>query len=145
MNMKKVLIPALSVAALVLGGCAMKCDYAKFHEKAVAAAQKEVKLTKGTIKYTSKSSTKETSAEYHITWNAGNKYWSLDEGSILDSLFITATINARADSVGESEDYTYYAGATFKVETKDATYKYQGNGFITSYVAEGTKMTVSYK
>lgn len=146
MNIKKALIPALSVAALVLSGCATKCDYATFHKKAQEAAQKEVKITKGTIKYSYVSNNSTTESEYHITWNAGSKYWTVDDADVITAALITGYLATTANDVPEKEEYTYFAGmGKFKVVSEDFVNEYQKNGFITLYKTDTTTFKVSYK
>ncbi len=145
MTMKKFLLPMVSVAALLLSGCATKVSYEKFHEKAEAASKLEVKVTKGSIKYAYKSGSKESNANYTMVWNAGNKYWTVQDASLLD-LDIATIVNTFAVNVGEDEEDTYYAGGgQFKVVEEDGdTWKFQKNGFLTSYKTETTTITVKY-
>ena len=49
MNLRKVILPVMGVAALLLAGCAKEVSYDEFHAQAVEAAKKEVEYTKAEI------------------------------------------------------------------------------------------------
>ena len=143
MNLRKVFVPAVAVAALVLGGCSQKTDYAAFHQKATEAPAHSFKTA--TVKVTTKSDNGSSEATYGLTYASG--LWQADDGLISGGTVYAALVNANtAASVGEDDSYVYYfVGNGFKVEAGSTTYTYESHGLLTSQVADGSNVSVSYK
>ena len=147
MKLNKVL-PFIAVASFCLVGCASKCDYAKFHEKATAV--KEHSFKKASVKINSSSNVVGVSVELKGTvkyiYNGG---WELDanddNGAAVQAASLVYILQTAA-GVGEDENYEYYAGSSFKVVVKDsnATTEFNGFGLLTSYKDSGTKVSISY-
>ena len=147
MKLVKVL-PMLAVASFCLMGCASKCDYAKFHEKATAVKAHSYK--KATVKVDGSSSVLglsvavKGSAKY--IYNGGWEHDAEDnaEAAVLtvSALYIVQT----AAGVAEDDGLEYYAGSSFKVVVVDtkATTEFNGFGLLTSYNSDSLKVTISY-
>ena len=147
MKLNKVL-PFIAVASFCLAGCASKCDYAKFHEKATAVKAHSYK--KASVKINSSSNVVGVSVELKGTvkyiYNGG---WELDanddNGAAVQAASLVYILQTAA-GVGEDENYEYYAGSSFKVVVKDskATTEFNGFGLLTSYKDNNTKVSISY-
>ena len=147
MKLVKVL-PMLAVASFCLMGCASKCDYAKFHEKATAV--KEHSFKKATVKVDGSSSligiSVAVKGDAYFIYNGG---WEQDKSKDVEAAVLTAAslyIAQRAALVDESDSLEYYAGTTFKVVDKDtkATTEFNGFGLLTSYKSDSMKVSISY-
>ena len=147
MKLVKVL-PMLAVASFCLMGCASKCDYAKFHEKATAV--KEHSFKKASVKVDSSTEVLGVSAEVKGTvkyiYNGG---WQISDddnnGAAVQaaaSLYIVMT----AAAVGEDDALEYYAGSSFKVVNKEnkVTTEFNGFGLLTSYKSDNTTVSIKY-
>ncbi len=147
MKLVKVL-PMLAVASFCLMGCASKCDYAKFHEKATAV--KEHSFKKASVKIDSSSNLAGIAVEVKGTvkyiYNGGWQLDAEDQNGAAVQLAASSYIAQTAALVGESDNYEYYAGSSFKVVVKDtkATTEFNGFGLLTSYKADGTTVKISY-
>ena len=147
MKLVKVL-PMLAVASFCLMGCASKCDYAKFHDKATAVKQHSFK--KASVKIDSSSNLAGISVDVKGTvkyiYNGGWQLDANDENGAAVQTAATVYIIQTAAGVGEDDGLEYYAGSTFKVVVKDtkATTEYNGFGLLTSYKADGTTVKISY-
>ena len=147
MKLVKVL-PMLAVASFCLMGCASKCDYAKFHEKATAV--KEHSFKKATVKIDGSSSLVGISVaikgSVKYIYNGG---WQISDDDNSEAAVKTASlvyIVQTAAAVGEDDNLEYYAGSTFKVVEKDskATTEFNGFGLLTSYKSDSMKVSISY-
>ena len=147
MKLVKVL-PMLAVASFCLMGCASKCDYAKFHEKATAV--KEHNFKKASVKLDGSSNVAGVSISLKGTvkyiYNGGWELDANDDNGAAVQLAATGYIVQTAALVGEDDGYEYYAGSTFKVVVKDtkATSEFNGFGLLTSYKSDGMKVSISY-
>lgn len=153
----RTVLPMLAVATFALAACASKVDYAKFHEKAVAAAKeaKEQVFEKVTFDgwYKNEDGKKEEIGKVEIKFNKGvfvNKTSLLSDAELAGKeMGVAFMLNAlTAENIGEDDDFTYYAGSTFKVEIKDedgkSTAQFNKYGLLTSMTGEDGKYTVKY-
>ena len=145
MNLRKVFVPAVAVAALVLGGCSQVTDYAAFHEKAVEAVQKGHEFKSATLKVTTKTDNSSSEASYAFTF--ASSVWQPDEVSIASAAYAVILNGNTAASVSEDENYKYYfVGNGFMVEVSEKeAYTYESHGLIAGYASDTTTYSVSYK
>ena len=145
MKLVKVL-PMLAVASFCLMGCASKCDYAKFHEKATAV--KEHSFKKASVKVDGKEALTGLSLAGTVKYiyNGGWELDANDENGLAVQALATTYIAQRAALVGEDDGYEYYAGSSFKVVVKDtkATTEFNGFGLLTSYKSDSTNVSIKY-
>ena len=136
----RTVLPMLAVATFALAACAPKVDYAKFHEKAVAAAKEDPGYKKVTIKGSLKSSAggMNIDVKFDHVYEKDGHSWKLskgEEGLIVEAAALTF-VSLRAEDVPEDKDYEYYAGGSFKVVMKDgddkATVTFDKYGYVTS-------------
>ena len=117
--LNKVLIGVASLAMLT--ACASKCDYAKFHEKAVAAynESKSVSFSQVVVKGSAKDEDGEHKFD-NVTVKFENGAFKATNITHLDEVFAAAMLSAMtADLIPEDSDVTYYAGSTFKISSQD--------------------------
>ena len=148
----RTVLPMLAVATFALAACAPKVDYAKFHEKAVAAAKEDPGYKKVTIKGTLKGSAGGMSIDVkfdHVYEKDGSDWKkSKGEDGLIVEMMAGALVSMRAEDVPEDKDYEYYAGGSFKVVMKDdgdkATITFDKYGYVTSEKgkAEGSEVDV---
>ena len=147
MKLVKVL-PMLAVASFCLMGCASKCDYAKFHEKATAVKAHSFK--KASVKVDSESEilgvTTSIKGTVKYIYNGG---WQLDANDDNKAAVQTAAslyIIMTAAAVSEDDGLEYYAGSSFKVVNKEnkVTTEFNGFGLLTSYKSDNTTVKISY-
>jgi len=147
MKLAKVL-PMLAVSAFCLAGCASKVDYAKFHEEATNV--KEHSFKKATVKLDGSSNLAglkiELKGSVKYIYNNG---WQISEDDTSEAAVQAASalyIAMNAALVGESENYEYYAGGSFKVVDKEnnVTQEFNGFGLLTSYKSDDMKASISY-
>ena len=147
MKLVKVL-PMLAVASFCLMGCASKCDYAKFHEKATAVKAHSFK--KATVNVDGSSSLAGISVaikgSVKYIYNGGWQISDDDKNEIAVQTAATLYIVQTAAAVGEDDGLEYYAGSTFKIVDKDskATTEYNGFGLLTSYKSDSMKVSIKY-
>ena len=149
MNLKKIIVPVLSCAALVLGGCSQKVDYATFHEKATQVEGHT--YTSCEVSYAAES--KNASAVLKFGVDAAIlqvKVWAYESG---DNELATAAIlmvnTQTAASVTENEGVGYYftVGNGFcTIDEEDGTtFVWESHGLITSYTDGSEVYTFNYK
>ena len=147
MKLVKVL-PMLAVASFCLMGCASKCDYAKFHEKATAV--KEHSFKKASVKLDGSSNVAGLSVALKGTvkyiYNGGWELDANDENGVAVQTASALYIAQRAALVGEDDNLEYYAGSSFKIVEKDTkiTTEFNGFGLLTSYKSDSMKVSISY-
>ena len=145
MKLNKVL-PFLAVAMFALTSCASKCDYATFHQKALDA--KKHNFTKASVKVDSKEALTGLSLAGTVKYiyNGGWELDANDSNGLAVQAVASGYIVQTAATVGEDDGYEYYAGGSFKVVVKDtkATTEFNGNGLLTSYKSDSTKISISY-
>ena len=147
MKLVKVL-PMLAVASFCLMGCASKCDYAKFHEKATAVKAHSFK--KATVNVDGSSSLVGISVaikgSVKYIYNGGWQISDDDKNEVAVQTAATLYIVQTAAAVGEDDGLEYYAGSTFKIVDKDskATTEYNGFGLLTSYKSDSMKVSIKY-
>ena len=154
MNLRKVFVPALSMCALLLGGCAQSVDYATFHEKAVEAAKVAHEYTSATVGYSAEG--KQTSCElkYDTLVQIGGlsaKSWQYVSGDDATAAAAILQIAFTADTVSEQDDYEYYTTFTkgFRVvcntEGSEAFYEYESHGLPVVITNGGSTYVIAYK
>ena len=150
--MRKVLVPMVSCAALLLSGCAVKCDYAKFHEKAVAACEKEMPFATCEVKYSYESDGNKGNGTAKLKFGADVagvltvKMWVVDGDSNGYAATAAQIANTKADSVPEYDDATYYTvGNGLKAEREELVVSFNQYGLITSYKTPTQTYTLNYK
>ena len=138
-NLSRFFVGAAALVLLTACGPS-KVSYAKFHEQAAAAAEKDPGYTKATAKGTVYASV----AGAEITIKVNNKFvkgddgWELAEGeeSTAGTILVAFLLPMRAVDVTEDEKTTYYAGNGFKTVSKDddgnGTVTFNANGYVTS-------------
>ena len=147
MKLNKVL-PFLAVASFCLVGCASKCDYAKFHEKATSV--KEHSYKKASVKIDSSTDIAGMSVEVKGTvkyiYNGGWQISDDDDNKAAVQTAATLYIVMTAAAVAEDDNLEYYAGGSFKVVNKEnnVTTEYNGFGLLTSYKSDNTKVSIKY-
>ena len=144
MNLRKVFIPAVAVAALLLGGCSQKVDYAAFHEKALNVEAHSYKTA--VFKVESKNDNGSSNASYNLTYASG--LWQADDGLISAGTAYATILNTNtAASVDEDDKTTYYfVGDGFKVEREGVSATYEKHGLLTGLNdGNGTTYSVSFK
>ncbi len=149
MNLRKVFVPAIATAALLLGGCAQKTTYAEFHEKAAAAEKHS--FTKASVKRSSEGLNAEAELKFgaDVLDVATLKVWVYDSGDKTTGNYVATLINATtAGGFTENEGYTYYFvgnGYQVKDEEGTTTWTFESHGLLTSYADGSESITVSYK
>ena len=119
--LNKIVIGLASLAMLT--ACASKVSYSEFHEKAVAAVAK-AKDQNFDVTVNGKSGSTEYK-DVKVVWDEAFAATTITH---LDEVAVALMLNMlTADLVAEDEDTTYYAGSTFKTETKSD----DGNGTCT--------------
>ena len=147
MKLVKVL-PMLAVASFCLMGCASKCDYAKFHEKATSV--KEHSFKKASVSVDGSSSVAGLSVSLKGTvkyiYNGGWELDANDDNGAAVQLAATGYIVQTAALVGEDDNLEYYAGSSFKIVVKDSkeTTEFNGFGLLTSYKSDNMKVSIKY-
>ena len=147
MKLVKVL-PMLAVASFCLMGCASKCDYAKFHEKATSV--KEHSFKKASVSVDGSSSVAGLSVSLKGTvkyiYNGGWELDANDDNGAAVQLAATGYIIQTAALVGEDDNLEYYAGSSFKIVVKDSkeTTEFNGFGLLTSYKSDNMKVSIKY-
>ena len=141
-------LPMLAVASFCLMGCASKCDYAKFHEKATAV--KEHSFKKASVKVDSSSDIAGVSIDvkgtvkyiYNNGWQISDEDTNGAAVQAASALYIVMT----AAAVGEDDALEYYAGSSFKVVNKEnkVTTEFNGFGLLTSYKSDNTTVSIKY-
>lgn len=151
----------IGMASLVLlTACAPKCSYAQFHEKAVAAAEKDSGYTKAVVNGTAKNGN--TTYEFkNVELKVTNGRYDISNVTLSELANYTAEqiaaygmIGIEAKDVAEKQQgdeqesqgtVTYYAGSTFKLVVKDdknsATYTWNKFGLLTSLKSSGETET----
>ncbi len=144
----RIVLPMLVVATFALAACASKVDYAKFHEDAVAADKEDAGYKKFTIKGYEKESLLGVSTEVKLdhVYEVVDGDWKKTKGEDgAGDLYAIKIVLDRASGVGESDDCTYYAGGSFKVEYKSGLVKtYDKFGYLTSAKAENLDYKVTW-
>lgn len=150
MKLVKVL-SMLAVASFCLMGCASKCDYAKFHDEAVKAAEKakSVKFSKVVVKgtYVDSDNKKQSYDDVKVEFDSG--VFASTNITHLDEVAVALILNAlTAQNVSEDESCTYYAGSSFKVVTESdngkSTVEYNKYGLLTLIKDADSNLKVSY-
>ena len=145
MKLVKVL-PMLAVASFCLMGCASKCDYAKFHEKATAVKAHNFK--KASVKVDGKEGltglTLAGTVKY--IYNGGWQIDANDENGVAVKGAAAIYIAMTAGAVAEDDALEYYAGSSFKVVNKEnnVTTEFNGFGLLTSYTSDSMKVNIKY-
>ena len=153
--MKLRVLPLLAVATFTLAGCAAKVDYAKFNEKAKAAAEKakDVSFSKVVLKgYYTEDGKKEDYDGVEIKFEKGT---FLPKSGVSVSEAYAKEVSAAfllnfyvASAIPEDKDTTYYAGSTFKIVSVDdddkVTAQWNKYGLLTSIKDKDSKITVKY-
>ncbi|MBP5574617.1 MAG: hypothetical protein J6X50_02600 [Bacilli bacterium] len=144
----RTVLPMLAVATFALAACAPKVDYAKFHELAVEAANKakDVSYSKVVLDGYTKDEDGKKEEWDKITVKFSKGTFEATALTHLEEIGAALYLNVMvAQTVGESENYTYYAGGSFKLEVKDGdTYQWNEYGLLTSVTGSDSKLTVSY-
>ena len=147
MKLVKVL-PMLAVASFCLMGCASKCDYAKFNEKATAVKAHSFK--KATVNVDGSSSLVGISVaikgSVKYIYNGGWQISDDDKNEVAVQTAATLYIVQTAAAVGEDDALEYYAGSSFKVVNKEnkVTTEFNGFGLLTSYNSDSMKFSIKY-
>ncbi len=138
-TLNKVMIAGASL--VLLTGCNLfmkETNYSDFHEKAVAAEEKAPEYKKATAKGTVYQTVlgAEVTLKVNCKFVKGEDGWEVEDDSSDGSLVASVYLSMRASSVGNSGDYTYYAGNGFKVTAKDEdsaqSYTFNSYGYVTS-------------
>ena len=134
--LNKVMLGAASL--VLLTGCMNKTNYSDFHEKAVAAEEKAPEYKKATAKGTVYQTLlgAEVTVKVNCKFVKGEDGWEVDGEKADGSLVAMWYLTYRASAVGNSGDYTYYAGNGFKVTAKDedssTSYTFNSYGYVTA-------------
>ena len=141
----------MGCAALVLlTGCATKCTFEKFKEKATEAAQKDSGYKKCVVKGSAKASAlgMDISLTLDHEFVKTENGWQLqkgDEGASGAAAAALMAYRAVDFTYKEDADCTYYAGNGFKIVEKtddgDATMKFDRFGYITSMKGKSESYT----
>ncbi len=144
----------IGMASLVLlTGCMSKTGYSDFHSKAVEAEKKAPEYKKATAK--GEIITTILSAETKVTVDCkfvknSDGDWEVDGENKDGALVAVFYLSFRASAVGDSGDYTYYAGsggfkATSKNEDSAASYVFNKFGYPTSVKGKSDSGNVNLK
>ena len=148
--LNKVVIGAAALVLLTACGPA-KTTYEKFHEKAVAAAEKakEVSYSSVVLDGSMKDDEGKTQKFDKITIKFNKGAFEATNLLHLEEVAAALLLNASCAYLAPKEDNTtYYAGNGFKISyksdegTKTATWN--ANGLLTSTVDGDAKITVKY-
>ena len=140
MNVRKIIVPVLSMTALVLGGCAQAVDYATFHEKAVEAAEVEHEYTAATVSYEADGKNTTCELKYDVVLQVGSaqsKAWTYESGDQETAVMAITFINTiQARYIDEDEHFEYYTtfGNGFRVigteEGNEFLYEFESHGLL---------------
>ena len=138
MNLRKVILPVMGVAALLLAGCAKEVSYDEFHAQAVEAAKKEVEYTKAEINMDLTRGG--LALKGSATYDWATKKVTGDAAVVLVAPGFIATTAVLVPS--EANTKYFLDGENFKVETTGdnaGKAEFEGHGLLTYLEYDNTE------